>query len=320
MSTLLSFVIPCYRSEKTIQPVIEEIIEIVSEKPNYDYEIICINDLSPDNVFLKLKGLSQDNPRIKVISLAKNMGKHSAIMAGYNYARGDYIVNLDDDFQCPMNEFWRLLHPLEKGKYDISVAKYFGKKQSQWKKFGSYFNYVLSNAIFSKPKGLRIENFSVMKKFIMYEIIKYKNPYPSFEGLALRVTHNITQVEMKHRTRADDNVNGFILSKNISLLMSSLTSFSIKPLRVSIFLGVLFAFSGFIYGLYIIIKKIIIGPAMPTGFPSILASIVFSTGTIMILLGIIGEYIGRIYISLNASPQFVVKETINLETIKIVKK
>ena len=313
MPKLLSFIIPCYRSEKTIPLVIKEILDTVSEKPNYDYETICINDFSPDNVFIKLKELASNNSRIKIINLAKNIGKHAAIMAGYNYAKGDYIVNIDDDFQSPTNELWRLLDPVEKNDCDISVAKYLEKRQSIWKKFGSYFFYLTSRVFFNKPKGLRFENFSIMKRFVMSEILKYRNPYPNIEGLALRITHSIQQVDMNFRSRADDNSTGFTLTKNISLWMTSLTSFSILPLRLSILLGILFALSGFLYGLYIIIKKAIIGSAMLTGFPSILSSILFSSGLIMIILGVIGEYIGRIYISLNAAPQYVIKSSINLE-------
>jgi len=312
MSTLLSFIIPCYRSEKTIQLVIEEIQNIVSEKPTYDYEIICINDFSPDNVYEKLKELSSNNPNIKIINLAKNIGRHAAIMAGYNYANGKYIVNLDDDFQSPMIEFWRLLGPVEKNECDISVAKYLKKRQSAWKKLGSNFYNLTSSIFFDKPKGLRFENFSVMKKFVMSEILKYKNPYPNIESLALRVTHNIQELEMNFRDRADDNSSGFTFSKNISLYMTSLTSSSLIPLRFSIICGIIFAISGFLYGLYIIIK-IKIGVAMPIGYPSIISFLLFSSGIIMIILGVIGEYIGRIYNSLNAAPQFVIKNSVNLE-------
>ena len=140
MSTLLSFIIPCYRSEQTIQLVIEEIQNIVSEKPTYDYEIICINDFSPDNVYEKLKELSSNNPNIKIINLAKNIGRHAAIMAGYNYANGKYIVNLDDDFQSPMIEFWRLLGPVEKNECDISVAQYLKKRGKLEKIIDKFFN------------------------------------------------------------------------------------------------------------------------------------------------------------------------------------
>ena len=147
----------------------------------------------------------------------------------------------------------------------------------------------------------------------MCEILKYKNPYPNIEGLALRVTHNIQELEMNFRDRADDNSSGFTFSKNISLYMTSLTSFSLIPLRFSIICGLVFSISGFLYGFYIIIKKTIIGIAMPIGFPSILSFLLFSSGMIMIILGVIGEYIGRIYNSLNAAPQFVIKNSVNLD-------
>ena len=215
MSNLLSFIIPCYRSENTINLVVNEIINTLREKPSYDYEIICINDCSPDCVYQKLKDLSHNNPKIKIINLSKNMKKHAAILAGYHHAKGNFIVNLDDDFQCPTNELWRLIAPLELGECDISIAKYTVKKQSAWKKFGSYFYYLTTSFIYDKPKGLHFENFSVMKRFVMTEIIKYSNPYPNLEGLIFRITHNINQVEMKLRDRADDRATGFTLIKNI---------------------------------------------------------------------------------------------------------
>ena len=127
MPKLLSFIIPCYRSEKTIDLVVKEIIDVVREKPSFDYEIVCINDFSPDNVYQKLKELSSNNSKIKTINLSKNMGKHPAIMAGYAYAKGDYIVNLDDDFQCPMNELWKLLDPLEKDDVIFPLLNIMGK-------------------------------------------------------------------------------------------------------------------------------------------------------------------------------------------------
>ncbi len=316
MKTLLSFVIPCYRSELTIEKVIDEIIDTVSQRfDNYDYEIICVNDSSPDNVLSVLKRLAADNRKIKVIDFAKNMGKHAAVLAGFNYANGDYIVNVDDDFQCPVYELWRLLAPLEKNECDFSTANYRKKKQSIIKNIGSNVNMIMAHIMLGKPKGLRFENFSIMKRFVMNEIIKYDKPYPYLEGLVCRVTNRIAVVEMNERDRGDDQVTGFTLHKSISLWINGFTAFSVKPLRISTVLGFVLAFVGFVFGLVMIIRKII-NPEILAGYTSLMAMQMFIGGIILMILGLIGEYIGRIYICLNNSPQYVVRDTINVENIR----
>lgn len=308
---LLSFVIPCYRSEKTIEKVIDEIIETVACKPEYDYEIIAVNDCSPDNVYKVLKRIAEKNPRVKVICFAKNMGKDAAAMAGYAAAAGDYVVDLDDDYQCPVYELWKLLEPVEAGLCDCAMAKYDKKMESWVKRLGSRINNWMSRVMIDKPKEIRFENFGVMRAFVAKEIIKYKNPFPYKDGLLLRITNRIITVPMQERERADDNKTGFTMVKSIRLLMNGLTSFSVKPLRVATVAGSLFAVAGFIYGLIVVIRKLT-EPSIPEGYSSLIAVLLFSSGLIMMMLGLIGEYIGRIYICINNSPQYVIKETINM--------
>lgn len=309
--TLLSFVIPCYRSEKTIEKVINEIIDTVSKKPGYDYEIIAVNDFSPDNVYEVLKKEADRNNKIKVINLAKNMGKHSAVMAGYAYVNGDYIINLDDDYQCPVNQLWHLLNPVLLDQCDLAIAKYKIKKENIWKRFGSNVNLCVSEIMLDKPKGLRFENFNVAKRFVCDEVLKYKNPYPYLEGLFLRATERITVVPLEERERADCNATGFTFRKSVSLFANGFTNFSVKPLRLALITGILFAFMGFFYGIAVIVRKIIY-PDMALGWSSTMAVLLFSSGMIMLLLGIIGEYVGRIFICINNAPQYVIKNTINI--------
>lgn len=312
MKTLLSFVIPCYRSEKTIEKVTEEIIETVSQRAEYDYEIICVNDSSPDGVYSVLQKLAAGNPRIKVIDFSRNMGKHSAVLAGYSVVKGEYIVNLDDDFQCPVGELWRLLEPVEKGGYDFSTAKYKVKKQSAFKNFGSNVNMLMAAVMLGKPREQRIENFGIMKRYVAEEIIKYDKPYPYLEGLLYRITHNIAEVEMEERSRADDNATGFTLAKSLALWFNGFTAFSVKPLRISTVLGLGFAILGFIAGILLVIKKLM-HPETMMGWTSLMALQLFVSGIMMIILGLIGEYVGRIYICLNNTPQYVIKSTINID-------
>lgn len=307
----ISFIIPCYGSEKTVGPVIDEIIETVNKKKEYEYEIVAINDQSPDNVLDVLKEIAKKNKKVKVINLAKNMNRPGAVMAGLSKATGDYIVMMDDDGQCPMDNLWMIIKPLEEG-HDVASAKYTQYKQSLFKSFGTFVNRKMSEIIIEKPKNVQFTNFMAIQKYIAKEIIRYNNPYPYISGLLLRTTRDIINVPMEERSRISGNTN-FTLKKLVGLWMNGFTAFSVKPLRLSTIIGVVLSIVGFLYGLYIIIRKIIEPASILMGYSSIMAILLFIGGIIMIMLGIIGEYIGRIYICINKSPQYVIKETINIE-------
>ena len=307
----MSFVIPCYRSEFTIEQVYREIVETVAQRPEFDYEIIAVNDCSPDHVYEVLKNLAAKDKKLKVINLVRNMGKHAAVLAGYAFVSGEYVVNLDDDYQSPVYQLWKLIDPLTEDKGDIVTAYYTEKQEAVWKRVGSDINLWVSHVMLEKPKGLRIENFTAIKRFVADEAIKYKNPYPFLEGLFLRVTKRVLMVEMEERKRADDKATGFTFWKSVSLFMNGFTNFSVKPLRLALIAGVVFAALGFAYGVVIILKKLFV-PGVAVGWSSLMAVTLFTSGMIMLLLGFIGEYIGRIYMCINDSPQYVIRETINL--------
>lgn len=307
----ISFVIPCYRSEKTITFVVDDIVKLMSEiKNNYDYEIILVNDSSPDNVWQVIKDLVNQNDKIKAISFAKNFGQHSALMAGYGVATGDIIVTADDDGQTPIDTTMRLIEKINEG-FDVVYASYEEKKESAWRVLGSKINNKMSEVLIGKPKDVYGNSFYAMKKYICKEIVKYKNAYPYIGGLVYRVTKNITNVSVEHRERLS-GTSGYSFFKLIKLFMNGFTAFSVVPLRFSSLVGCICAVIGFIYGIITIIRKLVI-PSISVGWSSTVAIILFVGGLIMLMLGMIGEYIGRIYISLNNSPQYVVKETINLK-------
>ena len=308
----ISFIIPCYGSEKTVGIVIEEIEKKLKEKEEkYDYEIIAVNDQSPDNVWNILKEIANNNKKIKLINLAKNMNRPGALMAGMSKVTGDYIVLMDDDGQCPMDNLWDLIKPLEEG-HDVSIAKYPQYKQSIFKSFGTIVNRKMTEIVIGKPKDLSFTNFSAMKRYIVEEIKQYKNPYPYMTGLLLRTTSDIVNVKMEERERISGSTN-FTLRKMLNLWINGFTAFSVKPLRISTVIGIITALVGFIYGIYIILHKLFVHSAVLQGYSSTMAIILFIGGIIMMMLGIIGEYIGRIYISINNSPQYVIKEMINME-------
>lgn len=305
-SLKLSFVIPCYRSENIVMSVVNEIVEKMKERSDYTYEIIMINDQSPDNVWQVIKKAAQENPCITVIDLAKNVGKHAALMAGYSICSGDIVVCVDDDSQCPLDCLWELLAPIVEQDYDVSIAKYSQKKQSGLKNFGSVVNDLMLRKLLSKPKDLQVSNFFAFKKYICEEMLRYQNPYPYIIGLYLRSTSRIINVPMEERER-ESGTGGYTFRKSVALWMDGFTAFSIKPLRFSTFCGFLFAAIGFFYAIIVVLRKLIY-PEIMIGYSSLMAALLFIGGMLMLMLGLIGEYLGRIYISINNSPQYVIRE------------
>lgn len=307
----VSFVIPCYRSSKTIKNVLDE-IEKTIQKTKFDYEIILVNDASPDNTYEVLKEIASKNKRVKAINLAKNSGQASATMCGFSFATGDYIVCGDDDGQTPFCRTNELIDKLEKENFDVVCGKYINRDQkSAVRNLGSKLSIKMAEAVLEQPKGLYMSAFFVARKFVVQEMLKYNNPYPYIIGLLLRTTKNIGNVEVQQRDRQEGK-SGYSLKKLFLLWMNGFTTFSIKPLRISSFIGFACSAIGFIFGIAAIIRKLV-DPNVAVGWTGLISIILFIGGIIMLMLGMIGEYVGRIYISINNSPQYVIKETTNIE-------
>lgn len=303
----VSFVIPCYRSEQTITHVVDEIRTTMTGINKYEYEIVLVNDCSPDNTFEVIRSLCTADERITGINLAKNFGQHAALMAGFRQAQGDIVVCLDDDGQTPADEVGKLLAKIEEGA-DVVYAKYDHKQHSAFRNFGSHVNELMTRMMLGKPKELFISSYFAAKKFIIDEVVRYENSYPYVIGLVLRATKNIVNVNVNHRER-EVGASGYTLKKLLGLWFNGFTSFSVQPLRIATIVGGSCAALGFLYAIYTIIKKFV-NPAVPLGFSSLMSVILFIGGMLMIMLGLIGEYIGRIYITLNNSPQYVIREVV----------
>lgn len=304
----ISFVIPCYNSTNTISAVVAEIKEVMlGEMKRYDYEIVLVNDGSPDGTtYDVILDIVRKEPYIKGINLARNFGQPSAVMAALNHATGDYVVCGDDDGQTPYNELPKLFAKIEEG-YDLVEAKYaVREKRSLFRKFGTIMNEGMATWLIAKPKGLELTTYWVVKRFVVNQMIAYPNAYPYLGGLMLRATQNACNVNVTHRERLSGH-SGYTLSKMIALWLNGFTSFSVKPLRIMTCSGIGIALFGFLYGMWIIINKLT-DPMVPIGYSSIMAVNLFMFGLLFFCMGLIGEYVGRIYLSLNKAPQFVIKE------------
>lgn len=307
---LLSFVIPCYRSEETIGMVIDEIRRTMPALPQYDYEIVLVNDCSPDDTFSVISRFAREDERICAVDLTRNFGQHGALMAGFHNCKGDIIVCLDDDGQTPADEVGKLLAKLEEG-YDVVYASYEHKQHSRFRNFGTALNNKMTEIMLGKPKELSIPSYLAAKRFVIDEMLNYRHCFPYVDGLVLRTTKKICNVPVDHRQRQVGE-SGYTLSKLINLWMNGFTSFSVKPLRIASYAGMFTAIAGFIYAVIIVIKHFV-DSSVPAGWSSTMALQLVLGGAILMVLGLIGEYIGRIYMCINASPQFVVRDIVRKE-------
>ena len=303
----VSFVIPCYRSAKTIGAVTAEIADTMGKLPQYDYEIVLVNDCSPDDTFAVIRALAKENRRIAAVDLAKNFGQHAALMCGMRKTRGDYVVCLDDDGQTPADEVGKLLEKLEEG-FDVVYASYAQKRESGFRRFGSEVNRRMTEIMLSKPRELELTSYFAARRFLIDEMLRYEHCYPYVMGLVLRSTKNICNVPVRHRAR-ESGSSGYTLGKLLGLWMNGFTSFSVKPLRISIWTGVILAFLGFVYALIAVIRYFTVHMA-PLGWTTTTVLLLIVGGVILIMLGLVGEYVGRVFMCVNATPQYVEREVV----------
>ena len=304
---LVSFVIPCYRSEKTVAGVTEEIRAAMAALDTYDYEIVLVNDCSPDGTYQVIRALAEQDARITAVDLAKNFGQHAALMCGLRHAAGDYVVCLDDDGQTPADEVGKLLEKLEEG-LDVVYASYAQKWESGFRRFGSEVNRRMTEIMLSKPRELELTSYFAAKRFLVDEMLRYEHCYPYVMGLVLRSTKNICNVPVKHRAR-ESGSSGYTLGKLLGLWMNGFTSFSVKPLRISIWSGVILALLGFVYALAAVIRYFTVHTA-PLGWTTTTVLLLIVGGFILVMLGLVGEYVGRVFMCVNATPQYVEREVV----------
>lgn len=304
----ISFVIPCYRSEGTITLVVDEIREAMARRTGVEYEIIMVSDHSPDNVYSKISELCGKDPEhLYGIEFSRNFGQHAALMAGYARASGDYVISLDDDGQTPASEMWTLVDKLESDGLDVVYASYPKKKHGGLRNFGSWINDKMVCWLLHKPNNIKVTSYFVARRFVIEEILRYKHAFPYVIGLILRTTRNIANVPVVHRERKEGR-SGYTLLKLVSLWMNGFTAFSVRPLRVASILGFFCSFLGFCLGSWTVVNKLFVHPDAPMGYSSLMAAVLFVGGMVMLILGLIGEYIGRIYICISNSPQYVISK------------
>lgn len=302
---LYTVVIPCYRSSPTIRKVVESTMAQFADMHLEEYEFVLVDDCSPDDgaTVRALRGLVKDYAQVRVVELAKNAGQHNAIMAGLNYAQGDVIIAMDDDGQTHPSQIPILLSELEKG-YDIVYGYYLQKKESPFRNFGSYVNYMTTRILLNKPKTMKTSSFWVIKRFVRDYAVEYRSAFTHLQGVFLRITRNVASVPIQHFEREVGKSNYTL--KKLLQLWSNIMGFSIVPLHMATVCGYVFSILGVLLGLYAVIHKIL-HPLTTMGWTSMMAALCFFSGMNMFFMGLIGEYIGRLFLGQSNNPQFVVR-------------
>ncbi len=312
-SLALSLVIPVYGSEKVLPELVVRLQRVLDQLPSIQgrYEVIFVCDCSPDHSWQVIRELSCQYSFVRGILLRINAGQHNALMAGFACAKGAVVVTMDDDLQHSPDDIPLLLDELARGR-DLVYASFGQRQHAAWKIVGSRLNDKVAGYLMGKPKGMYLSPFRAMKAAVCQDILKYRGPYVYVDGLLLSVTRNIGSVQVEHHARyAGDS--GYSLKKSVSLWLKMATSFSIVPLRLTSLAGMFFAGLGFVLAVLFVIQKLTVDK-MPDGWSSLIVTMLIMGGVQLLALGMLGEYLGRVLLTLNSRPQYVVGEVANLDS------
>lgn len=300
----ISVVVPVYKSENTLPSLLKKITEEV-EKLNLTYEIILVEDCGGDNSWEVMCDLRKTYDCITPVQLMRNFGQHNALMCGFSFCNGKYIITLDDDLQNPPEEIPKLIAAIEEG-HDVVYGTPPKRKQNFFRNLGSSFVRFIYKKIFNIKVDLT--SFRIMRREVVKGITKYTRNYTFVDGLIAWHTSRISQVEVRHEPRKAGET-GYSLKSLITLTLNMLTNFSIGPLQLATIFGLLFSAIGFLIAVWFILKFFVYDIPVP-GFTSIIVSITLFSGVQMLTLGLIGEYLGRMHLNINSKPQYYIRNYI----------
>jgi glycosyltransferase involved in cell wall biosynthesis len=311
MTPALSFVIPLYYSAETIADVVRDIQALSIDG---GHEIVLVNDGSTDRtreVCLDIVGrASSVAPAVPIIFIehARNFGEHNAVLTGWRHASGGHVVNLDDDGQNPPGEAVRLWQDAKARDLDVVFGHYREKRHAPWRNLGSWFTNKMTDWAVDKPHGFYLSSFRCVTAFAAQRVSDYAGPYPYIDGLLLQVTQRIGSIEVRHEARKAGK-STYTLRRLIRLWLSAWVNFSLLPLRVVTALGLLLAMLG-LTGFGWVVYWYFTNQGPPNGWGSLMASLLVFSGMQLIMLGLIGEYVGRMFLAVNQRPQSIVRAVV----------
>src|SRR5271168_4881228 len=299
----LTIVIPVYNGATSVGELVAALEEITIEG---GHEIVLVNDGSRDESLAVCRDLvERARVPITLVNLSRNYGEHNAVMAGLRHAKGAHVITMDDDLQNPPEEVERLLAFAQDSRCDVIYTYYDEKQHAAWRNLGSQFTNWIAGFVLDKPKGFYLSSFRCMSAFVVREITRYEGPFPYVDGLILQVTQDIDRLLVRHLPRAVGRSN-YTLRRLLRLWLSMFVNFSVMPLRVSTITGFVLSGMGALAGAMVIAEALTSSP--PAGWASLMAAVLLLSGVQLVILGIVGEYLGRLYLTANGKPQSVIRE------------
>lgn len=301
----LSIVVPVYNGAATIGELVRALRALDIDG---GLEIVLVVDGSPDNSLDVCKQLAAEpGAPIVLLSLSRNFGEHNAVMAGLARARGSYAITMDDDLQNPPSEVRRLFEHARDGGYDAVYTFYADKQHAAWRNLGSRFTNWCADRLIDKPRGLYLSSFRCLSAFVRERIVaSYDGPYPYVDGLVFQVTQNVGRLQVEHLPRIEGRSN-YTLSRLLRLWLSMFLNFSVMPLRIATLLGLGFGFLGAVAAA-IVIAEAIVSDKPPQGWASLMVAVLVLAGVQLVVIGVIGEYLGRMFLAVNRKPQYLVRD------------
>jgi glycosyltransferase involved in cell wall biosynthesis len=309
-SPRLSIVVPLYNAAATLPALHQEISALQVEG---GHELILVNDGSRDETEAVALKLTRESPLpTRFLSLSRNFGEHNAVLAGMRVVNGRYVVTMDDDLQNPPAEALKLLAVAEAEKRDVVFGVYDQKEHAWWRNAGSWLTNRIADFVVDKPRKLYLCSFRCLSRFVVDEIAKSRTPYPYVDGLIFQITQNVGTVRVRHVERAQGS-SGYSVRKLVRLWISMLVNVSVLPLRLMTLAGMITSALGFLAVIEVVFEHIL--NKTPTGWSSLMAAILLLSGAQLLLLGILGEYVGRIYLGISEKPQSVVREEVRSDSM-----
>jgi undecaprenyl-phosphate 4-deoxy-4-formamido-L-arabinose transferase len=307
----LSVVIPVYNGATSVGLLVEALQSL--DVPG-GLEIVLVNDCSPDDSLAVCRDLlARAAVPMTLVDLSRNFGEHNAVMAGLRHTQGAHVITMDDDLQNPPEEVLRLLAAAQQGDHDVVYTYYAEKRHALWRNLGSRFTNRVADYVLEKPRGLYLSSFRCMSAFVVREIAAYDGPFPYIDGLILQVTQKIGRLEVRHLPRSHGASN-YTLRRLVRLWLNMFVNFSVMPLRLSTFVGFGLSLCGLIGVLWVVAEALL--SDTPPGWASLAAAVLLLSGVQLVMLGLIGEYLGRLYLTANRKPQSIVRRVERSAVVK----
>ena len=306
---LISIIIPCYNSEGTIERVVEETMKTFRNLEGYECEMVLVNDYSRDKTFEAITRAAKKYPNVIGVNLAKNFGQHNAMMAALHYVHGEAVIGMDDDLQNHPDQIPQFLEKMQEG-YDVVFGVFRQRKFGWFKNLTSAVSRHLLWMMTDQPKDIQMSSFWLARRYVIDKALEYEGSNVFLQFLFFRTTHNIVDIEVEHFER-EIGTSNYNFRRGLKQFMSCL-NYTAIPLRLATFFGMIFSAAGFIGALAVLIQKLC-NPAVAVGWSSLMCAMLVLFGITFLMLGIIGEYIGKLILNINRTPQFVVRETINAD-------